>query len=100
MAGQAPWYVFFSLSFLTFFLLPITLLLWYRFVASLGMVDYGQGDINLHLEKCAIRATVSLYDFLIKVPLENEIPRDELAVHVHRVLGISLFCMGRLSDIC
>ena len=65
---------------------PIALLLRYRHVASLGKVDYGQTEIDLHLEKRVMHAVVSLYNFLIKVPSEEEIPRVELAVHVHRVL--------------
>ena len=64
----------------------ISLFLRYRHVAALGKVDYGQSEINLHLDKRTRTAGLGLYDFLVSVECEDEIPRDELAVHIHRFL--------------
>ena len=77
---------------------PVALLLRYRLVLKSGKVDYGQGHINLHLEKHATHAAVRLYNFLVNISSEEEIPRDILAVHVHQVLVCLLTSQAPSSE--
>lgn len=43
-------------------------------------------EIDLHLSRQAVSAMNQLYSFLIKVAEDEEIPQNELAIHVHLLL--------------
>ena len=66
---------------------PITLFLRARHMASFKK-QIGQVEMikKFHLTPTAMHAAIGLYNFLVSVPLEDEIPGNQLRVHVHRVL--------------
>jgi hypothetical protein len=72
----------------------VALLLRYKHVIVCRKVDVGQRrrgkedemEIDLHLSSQAVSAMNQLYSFLIKVKEDEEIPQNELAIHVHLLL--------------